>query len=172
MPLKWELELIHGTFFRKLCWLTVYPAMYAIRAIVRGKTVTDWEVINLVFTITCDVLFYLVFGIKSCAYLIISFLFGYTFHPAAAHFLQEHYTFTSGQETYNYYGWANTLFLNIGFHYEHHDFPAVPARLLPFITLIAPEYYQPLMAHHSWRKVLWSFLTDSNIGPQSRCARE
>jgi sphingolipid delta-4 desaturase len=172
MPLPWELKLIKGNFIHKLLWLTVYPIMYAVRAISRGKTVTKWEAINTVFTITCDLVFFFAFGVRGCVYLTLSFLYGYTFHPVAAHFLQEHYTFASGQETYNYYGWANTPFLNIGFHNEHHDFPAVPARLLPLLTKIAPEYYQPLLAHRSWRKVLWDFLTDSNIGPVSRCARD
>jgi sphingolipid delta-4 desaturase len=171
MPLEWELRLIRGTFWHKLIWLTVYPVMYAVRAIFRGKTVTYWESVNTVFTIFCNIVTLYCFGVRGWAYTLICFLYGYTFHPVAAHFLQEHYTFTSGQETYNYYGWANALYLNIGFHNEHHDFPAVPARLLPMITKLAPEFYQPLKAHMSWRNVLWSFLTDANIGPQSRCAR-
>lgn len=172
MPLEWELRYIRGSLLHKLVWLTIYPVMYAVRAMVRGKTVTSWEVANTVFTLSLNVLFYWTLGLRGFMYLIISFAFGYTFHPAAAHFLQEHYTFASGQETYNYYGWANTLFLNIGFHNEHHDFPTVPARYLPILTKLAPEYYQPLLSHKSWRRVLWAFLTDTNIGPVSRCARE
>lgn len=172
MPLAWEIPLIRGTLGQKLIWLTVYPAMYAIRAISRGRTVTRWEMINNVFTLASNVLCWYLWGWRGIAYFAISFIFGYTFHPTAAHFLQEHYTFANGQETYNYYGWANTLFLNIGFHNEHHDFPAIPARWLPLVTKIAPEYYLSLLCHKSWRRVIWAFLTDANIGPQSRCARE
>jgi sphingolipid delta-4 desaturase len=89
----------------------------------------------------------------------------------AAHFIQEHYTFTDGQETYSYYGWANILFLNIGYHNEHHDFPNVPWHLLPAIKLCAKESYDPLAYHGSWRSVLWTFITDKNLGPQSRVVR-
>lgn len=172
MPLDWELRYIRGSLLHKLAWLTIYPVMYAVRAMARGKTVTIWELINTVFTLSLNVVFYYAFHLRGCMYLAVSFAFGYTFHPVAAHFLQEHYTFASGQETYNYYGWANSLFLNIGFHNEHHDFPTVPARYLPILTKLAPEYYQPLYSHKSWRRVLWAFLTDTNIGPVSRCARE
>lgn len=172
MPLDWELRYIRGSFGQKLLWLSVYPIMYAVRAISRGRNASAWEVANTIFILALDVLCWVFLGPRAVAYLLLSFAIGYTFHPAAAHFLQEHYTFASGQETYNYYGWANTLFLNIGFHNEHHDFPTIPARLLPFITKIAPEFYQPLLSHKSWRRVLWAFLTDTNIGPQSRCARD
>lgn len=172
MPLPWELDLIRGTLWHKLAWLTIYPVMYGIRAITRGRTVTPWETANTIFTLLCDVLITYVAGWRALAYILISFAFGYTFHPTAAHFLQEHYTFASGQETYNYYGWSNMLYLNIGFHNEHHDFPSIPARLLPLVTKIAPEFYLTLLAHVSWRRVIYAFLTDTNIGPQSRCARE
>ena len=171
MPLAWELKLIRGTFAHKLVWLAIYPLMYGIRAIVRGKTMTPWEFANAIFTLACNVATWHFLGWRGVTYFVISFAFGYTFHPVAAHFLQEHYTFTDGQETYNYYGWSNSLYLNIGFHNEHHDFPAIPARLLPLVTKIAPEFYLPLLAHKSWRRVLWAFLMDTNIGPQSRCAR-
>lgn len=171
MPLEWERNLISGTIPSKLLWLIIYPIMYGVRATVRGRSVTPLEITNLVFTIVTDMLILYFWGLRSMTYLLISFAFGYTFHPVAAHFLQEHYTFSDGQETYDYYGWANTYFLNMGFHNEHHDFPAIPGTRLPFVTLIASEYYRPMKCHRSWRYVLWNFLTDSNIGPQSRCAR-
>ncbi|CAG8799102.1 12159_t:CDS:2, partial [Racocetra fulgida] len=43
-------------------------------------------------------------------------------HPVAARYIQEHYTFDDGQETYSYYGRLNKIFMNIGYHNEHHDF--------------------------------------------------
>ncbi|CAG8477122.1 5369_t:CDS:2 [Racocetra fulgida] len=63
-------------------------------------------------------------------------------HPVAARHIQEHYTFDDGQETYSYYGSLNKLFMNIGYHNEHHDFTKVPWTRLPEIHKIAAEYYE------------------------------
>lgn len=171
MPLDWELRAVRGQPWLKVLWLAVYPVMYAVRATVRGKTLTAWEAVNFATVAATNAAIWTAMGPRAFAYVLISFAYGYTFHPVAAHFLQEHYTFYDGQETYNYYGWANTLFLNMGFHNEHHDFPGVPGRLLPLVTAAAPEFYAPLKSHRSWRGVLWAFLSDTNIGPQARCAR-
>jgi len=40
------------------------------------------------------------------------------------------------RENQSYYGWMNKLFLNFGYHQEHHDFPGVPGRLLPKVVKI------------------------------------
>ena len=63
------------------------------------------------------------------------------------------------------------MFLNIGYHNEHHDFAQVPWSKLPMIKAIAPEFYEPLAAHYSWIAVLYHFLTDPQLGPQSRVGR-
>lgn len=172
IPLNWEIKLIKGSAWKKVLWLLTYPIMYAFRATVRGKTVNEWEVVNLVFTITTNVAVVYFLGWRAFLYQVISFFYGFTFHPAASHFLQEHYTFDDGQETYNYHGKANLLFLNIGFHNEHHDFPSVACLRLPFLTKIAPEFYNPLVSYNSWTRFLYSFITDTNIGPQSRVVRK
>lgn len=172
MPLDWEIPLIRGVMWKKLLWLLVYPFMYALRALARsGGRMDRREIANYAVTIVSNVLLYKWIGSTGMFYLGLSFYFGHTIHPVAAHFIQEHYTFVNGQETYNYYGWANLIFLNVGFHYEHHDFSSIPARRLPLATLVAREYYLPLKAHMSWRRVLFDFLTDDNMGPVSRCIR-
>ncbi|MEY4926332.1 MAG: hypothetical protein RI894_768, partial [Bacteroidota bacterium] len=75
------------------------------------------------------------------------------------------------QETYSYYGPLNFLALNVGFHNEHHDFPAVPWNNLPKIREMAPEYYNNLTYHTSWTKLWLKFIFDRNLSLYSRAER-
>ncbi|CAG8537208.1 8657_t:CDS:2 [Cetraspora pellucida] len=92
-------------------------------------------------------------------------------HPVAARYIQEHYTFDDGQETYSYYGILNKIFMNVGYHTEHHDFTNVPWTRLPEINKIATEYYENLAYHTSWFMVHWNFVTQRQFGIQSRVKR-
>lgn len=99
--------------------------MYVIRGASFGKRISTLEIYNIAFTLSTDFIIYYFCGIKALIFLLASLWIGYSIHPAAAHFIQEHYTYTSEQETYSYYGSLNWIFLNIGYHNEHHDFPKV-----------------------------------------------
>ncbi|KAI8142708.1 fatty acid desaturase-domain-containing protein [Fennellomyces sp. T-0311] len=175
LPLEWEMTLIRGNAFAKLLWILIYPFMYVIRGAVmqadRSLTLSKWEVINLVFSVTMDTLIYLTCGGRGLAYLFLSLYFGYSLHPGAAHFIQEHYTFDDGQETYSYYGILNIPFMNIGYHNEHHDFQKIPWSKLPKLRSTAREYYDKLSYHTSWIMVHWMFIFQSTLGPQSRLVR-
>lgn len=129
LPLEWEKNLIRGNTFKKILWILIYPVMYVVRGLVmqqqRGHTPNKWELINVVTSIAMDIAVAKVCGLQGLGYLFLSLWFGYSLHPGAAHFIQEHYTFDDGQETYSYYGVLNVPFMNIGYHNEHHDFQKV-----------------------------------------------
>ncbi|KAI8373122.1 fatty acid desaturase-domain-containing protein [Radiomyces spectabilis] len=176
LPLDWEKTLIRGSSFKKLLWILIYPVMYVVRGAVmqqaRHQKPGKWELINLGFSIVCDILIQQVCGWYGLLYLFLSLWFGYSLHPGAAHFIQEHYTFDDGQETYSYYGVLNIPFMNIGYHNEHHDFQKVPWSKLPKLRSMASQYYDTLAYHTSWIMVHWKFITQRTIGPQSRVIRD
>jgi sphingolipid 4-desaturase/C4-monooxygenase len=74
-------------------------------------------------------------------------------------------------ETYSYYGPLNILTYNVGFHNEHHDFPAIPWTRLPKLHRIAAEFYEPLPCHQSWSWAMWTFIFDRNVGMWCRVKR-
>ena len=89
-----------------------------------------------------------------------------------ARWIQEHYTFHAGQETYSYYGLLNAIQFNIGYHNEHHDLVKVPWVHLPKIKALAPEFYDHLHWHRSWTRVLLQFLFDPKLDLFARITRE
>ncbi|PZC75581.1 hypothetical protein B5X24_HaOG205940 [Helicoverpa armigera] len=111
-------------------------------------------------------------GWKALGYLIFGAVMAMGVHPVAGHFVAEHYMFKKGYETYSYYGPLNWITFNVGYHNEHHDFPAVPGSKLPEVRRIAPEFYDNLPHHDSWSKVLYDFVMDPDIGPYARMKRK
>lgn len=172
LPLDAEIRFVQGNTIGKLIYITIYPVFYIGRALRIKKRILKEEIINILFHVVLIYIEYSYFGLKGIYFHIIASWFGYSLHPAAAHLIQEHFTFADGQETYSYYGWMNTIFLNIGYHNEHHDFCNVAWDKLPEIHRIANEYYICFMRHHSWLGVQYEFVTKKVYGPQSRLARE
>ncbi|CAG8801937.1 29440_t:CDS:2 [Gigaspora margarita] len=76
LPMEWEWKMIRGNAFLKFIWLSIYPAMYVARGVIMQKTPQFWE---------------------GFLYLVLSLWLGYGVHPAAAHFIQEHYTFDDAE---------------------------------------------------------------------------
>ncbi|KAG0351283.1 hypothetical protein BG005_009243 [Podila minutissima] len=171
LPLEWEKKMIRGNAALKLLWLFIFPVMYVVRGASMKRSPSTWEIYNVIFTLTTDMLVVRFCGLRGLLYLFLSLWFGYGLHPGAAHFIQEHYTFDDGQETYSYYGILNKPYMNIGFHNEHHDFTKVAWSRLPAVRAMAPEYYDSLAYHTSWLKVHWKFITEPGYGPQSRLGR-
>lgn len=145
------MKFVRGHPMRKFVFLLFYPLMYVVRGAAQQKTPTKWEVINIAFTIACDATIITTCGMRGLGYLFLCLWLGYGIHPAAAHFIQEHFSFVDGQETYSYYGSMNKIFMNIGYHNEHHDFTKVSSSRLSLILRFHGAIYQKLgMLHQSF----------------------
>lgn len=85
------------------------------------------------YVILCyvNIFYYLLLGGKVLVYLLSGSAMAMGLHPVAGHFISEHYMYRKGFETYSYYGPLNWITFNVGYHNEHHDFPAVPGSRLP-----------------------------------------
>ena len=170
---KWEARLIGGTFFGKAFWLLFFPIFQALRPprLREIKFANAWTFLNWIVIFGFDALLIINFGWIPILYLALSLFFSIGLHPLGARWIQEHYLTSSPQETYSYYGPLNIVALNVGFHNEHHDFPSIPWNKLPNLNKTAPEFYDNLVAHKSWTKLLLQFLFDSKYSLFSRMTR-
>jgi len=171
VPSSFEVHFFTNSFL-KLIWVFLQPFFYALRPVfLKPQMMNTWELINYVVQFTCNYLVVQYWGWQAFAYLLGGSLLGMGLHPAAGHFIAEHYQFIKGQETYSYYGIMNFFNLNVGYHNEHHDFPKVPWTKLPLVKKIAPEFYDNLPSYTSYLYVFYMYITDDNIGPFSRVKR-
>jgi len=168
----------------KAFFCTFQILFYAIRPMfVYQIPLTKVHFANIVLQLAFDACLVRAFGLNALIYLIMSSFLAGSLHPCAAHFIAEHYVFDAPQsaskqpsnvpipETYSYYGALNLLTYNVGYHNEHHDFPAVPWSRLPSLHKMAKEFYEPLPQHKSWTMVLWNFILDKQVGLWCRVKR-
>ncbi|XP_045466440.1 sphingolipid delta(4)-desaturase DES1 isoform X2 [Harmonia axyridis] len=161
------------TSFGKFCWVCLQPFFYAFRPLVTYlKPPTFLEYVNLVIQLIFNAVVVYFFGGRVLGYLLIGSMLAMGLHPVAGHFISEHYMFKKGYETYSYYGPLNWITFNVGYHNEHHDFPAVPGSRLPEVKRIAAEFYDNLPQHDSWSAVLYDFVMDPEVGPYARIKRK
>jgi len=174
LPSRWEARLVGTGFFRKAVWLFLFPIFQVLRPLrlPEIRFATPWTFANWGAAIAFDAAILVFFGPVALLYFAASFFFSVGFHPLGARWIQEHYLVAPPQETYSYYGPANLVALNVGYHNEHHDAPAVAWNRLPAVRRTAPELYDSLASHASWTRLLWRFLTDRNFSLWSRVVRE
>ncbi|XP_066583912.1 sphingolipid delta(4)-desaturase DES1 [Prorops nasuta] len=172
LPTYLEAKLFCTTF-GKFVWLMLQPFFYSFRPLATyPKKPTYLEFVNLSVQLVFDCIVWYFFGGKILVYFIVGSLMAMGVHPVAGHFISEHYMYKKGFETYSYYGPLNLITFNVGYHNEHHDFPAVPGSRLPEVKRIAGEFYDNLPQHNSWVSVLYDFVMDPDIGPYARMKRK
>lgn len=171
LPHKCEAKCIDNKPVLKGTWLIFNHFFYLVRGIATARKPNKLEVVNLLVIIATTTLIILLMGCDSTFYLWFSTIFGLSFHPVAAHFIHEHYTFAPNQETFSYYGPLNKVTFNVGYHNEHHDLMNIPGSKLPLVKKIAPEYYNDLVTHKSWTCVLFEFVFRRDMGLRSRIVR-
>jgi sphingolipid delta-4 desaturase len=174
LPNKWEARLIGNSALGKALWLLLYPIFQGLRTL-RLKEINlidGWISFNWLVQCSFNIAMFIFFGPKAFFYLLISLFFSVGLHPLGARWIQRHYLVDGEQETYSYYGALNALAFNVGYHNEHHDFPSVPWNNLPKIKGAAREYYDTLVSHKSWTKLLFRFLFDPQLSLFSRVVRD
>lgn len=169
----WEARLVGNSTVRKALWLLTFFAWQALRA-PRLKKVPLWDrwyVLNVAWQLLFVGAVAYLGGAKAVVYLTAGSIFAIGLHPFGGRWIQEHYLTSPEQETFSYYGPANRLALNVGFHNEHHDAMTVAWFRLPQVRRLAPEMYQPLKSHTSWTKLVLRFIFDPSLSLYSRRVR-
>ncbi|GGH62792.1 hypothetical protein GCM10011379_13060 [Filimonas zeae] len=174
LPDFWEAKLFSPNPLTKAMWFLFFPVFQVVRTARLNIELFDrWVFVNWVFQIAFDVALYSLLGPKAFFYMLASFFFSVGLHPLGARWIQEHYlTLHPTQETYSYYGPLNKVAFNVGFHNEHHDFPSIPWNKLPELKEKAPAYYDSLISHQSWTKLILLFIFNPKLSLYSRVLRK
>ncbi len=174
LPSEWEAKLIGSNFLGKSLWLALFPVFTGLRTprLKEIQFANKWVFINIISVVVVNLAVYYFIGWMGLLYMAASFSFSIGLHPLGARWIQEHFMVAPPQETYSYYGILNKVAFNVGYHNEHHDFSYVPWNNLPKIRAIAPEYYDTLVYHTSWTKLLFQWIFDKELSLFSRNLRD
>ncbi len=169
-----EAKIVGNETLKKALWLLLFPFFQGLRPLhIRQRAFLDRRVLTNWLTQGAYIaLIFWFAGPLGFFYLLASMFFSIGLHPLGARWIQEHYTLKPDQETYSYYGPANLVAFNVGYHNEHHDFPSVPWNRLPKLRKIAHEHYGSLESYRSWTWLLLRFLCDRRFSLYSRVVRE
>lgn len=174
LPAEWEARLVGNSPVRKSLWLLFFFVIEGICRPLRIRSVKPlcrWVVLNNLVEYGFLASLGVLFGWKADLYLFLSTFFSIGLHPCGARWIQEHFVFKPGQETYSYYGPINRVNYQIGHHNEHHDLPMVAWPHLPKLRKMAPEFYDTLHYHTSYTRLLLDFIFRRDISLYSRVTR-
>ena len=151
MPSAWEERLL-GSRGGRVVWLAAWPfvQMARLRRCRPRSIMNSLFLANTVLNAAFAAGLFLVGGPKALAFCGLSVAFAFGLHPLGGRIIQEHFTGTSIQPTASYYGAANRVLFNAGYHVEHHDFMSVPWLHLPKVRALGGDHYSRLKCHRSW----------------------
>jgi len=172
VPFDWEARLIGRSTLGKLLWLATYPLWLIPRSMRNAATSAwdPWVAANIVVQMGVNVALWYFGGWVPVVYLLASSWFSVSLHPLGARWIQEHFMIAPPQRTYSYYGPANWVAFNIGYHNEHHDFPNIPWNRLPQVRRLGGRWYDGLAYHTSWTRLLGRFLWQPQFHLHNRMA--
>jgi sphingolipid delta-4 desaturase len=173
LPNRWEARLFGNSALGKAVWMFFFPIFQSLRP-PRLKDIkfnSIWTWVNVAVVFSFNAVVWVFFGPKALLFLGASLVFSVGLHPLGARWIQEHYIISYPQETYSYYGPLNKLAFNVGYHNEHHDFPSIPWNRLPDVKKAAPEFYDNLVSHKSWTKLMFRWIFDPELTLFSRMER-
>jgi len=173
VPASWEARFVGHSALRKALWLAFFFVFQSLRMLFYAYKVPTgtellWVALNWVVCLVPAGALHVAYGPAPVLWLLFASVSSIGLHPLGARWIQEHYPTQPFQATYSYYGIANRVAFNIGFHNEHHDFPSIPWQNLPAVKKAAPEYYDTLFAYTSYSKLLADFVTEKRWSLQSR----
>jgi len=143
-PSEFEATYFPKNALGKYIWMLCHPMIHSVRGPALVVQRFQWEydselILNVVLIILADIVLLcsplnslINFTLGTSLFAAQTFMFGFWGNMSHTQFLPH-------RETHNYYGWMNRVFFNFGYHYQHHDFPSVPAKNLPevFIFVIS-----------------------------------
>lgn len=168
-----EAKWVGTSIFRKMIWFWFFGIIETIRPmkLKDAKLITPLAALNIAVILLTNACIFYFAGPYALLYIVLSTFFSVGFHPLGGRWIQEHYTFKKGQETFSYYGPINGISFNIGYHNEHHDLMKIPWAYLPQVKAMAPEYYEHLFYHTSLTKTFLTFIFNKNLNLYSRIVR-
>jgi hypothetical protein len=165
-----EARLVGNSWWRKTIWMFFFSVSQACRPM-KNEGNAFWDgfaFFNVAVVVAVNLAVLFVLGPIALVFLMLSTFFALGLHPLGGRWLQEHYVTRAGQETYSYYGAANIVAFNVGYHNEHHDFMSVAWHRLPKVRELGRDHYDTLKSYRSWTAVLLRFLFDPKLSAYSR----
>ena len=161
-PTRKEVEVVGHSGPRKLFSFTFGRFFYKAR-LANAVPHDAWFMANLVACLLVNGTLIATAGIRALVYVLLSALAGFGPHVLGARRVSEHLTVRRGQPTNSYYGPLNRVSFDVGYHVEHHDFPAVPWRRLRRLRATACEHYDGLATVRSWSRLIALYFVDARL---------